>query len=61
MISVEAAHHIIIENALTESAEKQSVALQNAVDMVLRENIYSDRDLPPYNRVAMDGIAFNTR
>lgn len=60
MISVEVAHQIIIENALTKPAVKQSVALQNAVGMVLRENIYADRDLPPYNRVAMDGIAFNT-
>src|SRR3954468_1445114 len=24
---------------------------------VLAENIYADRDLPPYNRVTMDGIA----
>jgi len=23
----------------------------------LRENIYADRDFPPYNRVTMDGIA----
>lgn len=60
MISVGVAHQMITENALTKPAEKQSVTLQNAVGMVLRENIYADRDLPPYNRVAMDGIAFNT-
>lgn len=61
MISVEVAHQMIIETALTAPAEKQNVILQNAVGMVLRENIYADRDLPPYNRVAMDGIAFNTK
>lgn len=60
MISVETAHHIIVENANSLSCLTESVALQNAVGRVLRENIYADRDLPPYNRVAMDGIAFNS-
>jgi len=59
MISVEEAHGIIIENAKAAASKTESVALQNAVGRVLRENIYADRDLPPFNRVAMDGIAFN--
>jgi len=60
MISVDEAHHIIIENAKALNSKTESVRLQNALGKVLREPIYAERDLPPYNRVAMDGIAFNT-
>jgi len=60
MISVEEAHQIIIENAKTHFCSTENITLQNATGRVLHEHIYADRDLPPYNRVAMDGIAFNT-
>ena len=33
------------------------IDLSEAVDRILREDWCSDRDLPPYDRVAMDGIA----
>jgi len=48
MISVKEAEAIV-----------EHVALSKAIGKVLQENIYTDRDLPPYNRVAMDGIAIN--
>ena len=35
----------------------ETVALADALNRVLAEPILADRDLPPYNRVAMDGIA----
>ena len=28
---------------------------------VLRENIYAERDQPPFDRVTMDGIALDSR
>lgn len=33
------------------------VSLTSAIDHVLAEAIYADRDFPPFNRVMMDGIA----
>jgi molybdopterin molybdotransferase len=35
----------------------ESLPLTQAVGAVLRENIYAERDHPPFDRVAMDGIA----
>jgi len=61
MLSVDEAHHIIIENAQKANCQTENIGLQNAVGQVLQEDIFADRDLPPFNRVAMDGIAFNTK
>jgi molybdopterin molybdotransferase len=36
----------------------ETVALERAAGRVLREALYADRDQPPFDRVAMDGIAF---
>ena len=36
---------------------KESVALSDAVGRVLRQAVVADRDQPPFDRVAMDGIA----
>jgi molybdopterin molybdotransferase len=38
----------------------ESLPLTQAAGAVLRENIYAERDQPPFDRVAMDGIAVNT-
>jgi molybdopterin molybdotransferase len=38
----------------------ESLPLTQAAGAVLRENIYAERDQPPFDRVAMDGIALNT-
>ena len=38
----------------------ESLPLTQAAGAVLRENIYAERDHPPFDRVAMDGIALST-
>jgi molybdopterin molybdotransferase len=38
----------------------ESLPLTQAAGAVLRENIYAERDHPPFDRVAMDGIAICT-
>ncbi|MEO8064896.1 MAG: molybdopterin molybdotransferase MoeA [Pseudomonadota bacterium] len=38
----------------------ESLPLTQAAGAVLRENVYAERDQPPFDRVAMDGIALNT-
>ncbi|WP_286742932.1 molybdopterin molybdotransferase MoeA [Roseivirga sp. UBA1976] len=38
---------------------KEKVALQEATGRILASPILADRDLPPYDRVTMDGIAIN--
>lgn len=37
----------------------EEIDLSAGIGRVLREDWYCDRDLPPYNRVTMDGIALN--
>ena len=39
----------------------ESLPLTQAAGAVLRENIYAERDQPPFDRVAMDGIALDRR
>jgi molybdopterin molybdotransferase len=39
----------------------ESLPLTQAAGAVLRENIYAERDQPPFDRVAMDGIALMSR
>ncbi|MEZ4981302.1 MAG: hypothetical protein R2769_06885 [Saprospiraceae bacterium] len=36
----------------------EEVKLDNAVGRILAENIFADRDFPPFDRATMDGIAF---
>ncbi len=55
MISVQEADTILNQNTVDFGIEVCPLA--NAQQCVLREAIYSDRDLPPFDRVAMDGIA----
>src|SRR3954463_12495175 len=38
----------------------ESLPLTQTAGAVLRENIYAERDQPPFDRVAMDGIARST-
>jgi molybdopterin molybdotransferase len=57
MITVEEAEQIILDNKGDYGAE--IILFDQAVGRVLAENIKADRDLPPYNRVTMDGIAIN--
>ena len=55
MISFEEAYQIVLQHKKEFGSEY--IPLQKGIGRVLRENWSADRDLPPYNRVTMDGIA----
>lgn len=55
MITVEEAERIIL--AQLKDYGTEAVHFEDALGRVLTEDIKADRDLPPYNRVTMDGIA----
>ncbi len=55
MISVEKALEIIIENKKDYGTIE--IPLAESIDRVLKEDIFTDREMPPYNRITMDGIA----
>ena len=57
MITVEEAERIILDQVRDYGAE--IIPFELALGRVLAENIKADRDLPPFNRVTMDGIAIN--
>ena len=57
MITVEEAERIILEQVVDYGAE--IVPFETALGRVLAENVKADRDLPPFNRVSMDGVAIN--
>ena len=38
----------------------ESLPLAQCAGAVLRENIYAERDAPPFDRVSMDGIALDS-
>lgn len=58
MISVAEAESIVTQCQPTYPIEE--VPLERAYGRVLREDVFADRDLPPYNSVAMDGIAIDS-
>ena len=55
MISVAEALEIVTTQAKDFGTER--IALSHGTGRVLREDISADRDMPPYDRVTMDGIA----
>jgi len=55
MVSVAQASEIIHANLYRP--EKRIVPLADAVGRILAEKIFCDRDFPPFDRAAMDGIA----
>ncbi|MDB4903566.1 MAG: moeA [Mucilaginibacter sp.] len=57
MITVEEAEKLILAQVTDYGAE--IIPFEMAVDRVLAEDIKADRDLPPFNRVTMDGVAVN--
>ena len=63
MIQVEQALQTILENTqdFTTDASIEEVPFLDSLGRVLKEDIVADRDFPPFNRVAMDGIAINHR
>ncbi len=57
MVTVEEAERIIFSNPLTFRTE--SVPVENTTGRTLAEVIAADRDFPPFDRVAMDGISID--
>jgi molybdopterin molybdotransferase len=55
MVSVEEAEKIT--QSKTKDYGTENVPFDKALGRVLAEDFKADRDIPPYNRVAMDGIA----
>jgi len=55
MYTVSEAEKIILSHALALGWEE--VALGDALGRILAEDLVADRDFPPFDRVAMDGIA----
>lgn len=57
MLTVQEAENIILNQTRDYGAEY--LPLEKSIGRVLAENIIADRDMPPYNRVIMDGIAIS--
>ena len=57
MISVPDAERVIADAGVT--AGTQIVKLSQAEGRILAQDVKADRDLPPYDRVTMDGISIN--
>ena len=58
LLSVEDALRIVLRESLSFGIEE--VDFKDSLGRVLKENIRADRDMPPFNRVSMDGIAIKT-
>ena len=59
MISVKEALKIVTENAFVPNISE--ISLLESLGLILAEDITADRDFPPFDRVAMDGIAINQK
>lgn len=57
MVSVAEAEKIILEHLFSPGVE--GVAFAHSNGRILAEEIKTDRDLPPFNRATMDGIAIS--
>ena len=57
MISVEVAKNIILNT--TQNFGVEEIPFLKSVGRILKEDIFADRDFPPFNRVSMDGIAID--
>src|SRR5476651_2463928 len=57
MTTVQEAEYII--QTQTRDYGTEEVGFEQSVGRVLAEDITADRDMPPFNRVTMDGIAIN--
>lgn len=55
LITVNKALEIVVNNS--ENFGNEEVDFINSLGRILKENIYADRDFPPFDRVSMDGIA----
>ena len=57
MISVKEAKKIVLNS--TKDFGVEEIPFIKSVGRILKEEIFADRDFPPFNRVSMDGIAIN--
>ena len=61
MISFEEAYRTVIETAgRLGPGAKTNVPLEESLGLALAEDVRSDRDIPPFNRSAMDGYALRS-
>lgn len=58
LIKVKEALEIVVNNAQNFGIEE--VDFLNSCGRILKENIFADRDFPPFDRVSMDGIAISS-
>jgi molybdopterin molybdotransferase len=58
LISVEEATSIILGEV--ENFGTEEVSFDKSLGRILKEDIKADREMPPFNRVSMDGIALKT-
>ncbi|MBO9699328.1 MAG: molybdopterin molybdotransferase MoeA [Sporocytophaga sp.] len=59
MLTVAEARNLILQQSRSFGTE--TILLSEAYDRVLAEDIYADRDYPPFNRSAMDGYALQLK
>lgn len=57
MISFEEAYQLVLKH--TTQFTTVTVSLEKAHQYVLAEDVYADRDFPPFDRATKDGIAIN--
>lgn len=57
MITSNKALEIILNN--TTEFGTESIPFLESTGRILKENIYADRDFPPFDRVSMDGVAID--
>lgn len=55
MVTVSEAADIIFGNL--HKPQTEAIPIEQAVNRVLAESVFADRDFPPFDRVSMDGIA----
>jgi molybdopterin molybdotransferase len=55
MLTVQEAENIIFSHKIPVNTE--GVPLEKSIGRILQEDLYADRDFPPFDRVTMDGIA----
>ncbi len=55
MISLDEAIQLVLKNS--HILESENIYFLNSLNRVVAENIYSDIDIPPFNKSAMDGYA----
>lgn len=55
MLTVQQAENIIFNHKIPLLTE--GVSLEKSIGRILQEDLYADRDFPPFDRVTMDGIA----